>query len=62
MKTHDAPILLTYKQAAKLLNVSDRTVWSWVHEGLLAAVRIGRTVRIDRSDLEEFIQNAKGRS
>ena len=54
------PLLLTYLQAGKLLGVSDRTVWALVNEGKLKAVRFaGRTVRIDRRDLETFIEGHK---
>lgn len=55
-----ATILLTYGQAAELLGVSDRTVWSLVKKGELPAVRLaGRTVRIDRRDLDQFIADRK---
>jgi excisionase family DNA binding protein len=57
--TGDTPPLLTYKQAAKLLQVSDRTVFTLVKTGQLKAVRFGHTVRIDRRDLDDFIQQAK---
>ena len=57
--TTDAPTLLTYKQAAEILQVSDRTVWQLVKDGQLRAVRFGRTVRIDRQDLDAFIEAAK---
>ena len=54
------PLLLTYLQAGKLLGVSDRTVWTLVNEGKLKAVRFaGRTVRIDRRDLDTFIEGHK---
>ena len=77
--TDRTPLLLTYKQAGELLQVSDRTVFSLVKTGRLRAVRFGPvkrrkvrrkgremevehsgTVRIDRRDLEKFIQDAKG--
>jgi len=53
-------LLLTYKQAGELLQVTDRTVYQIVRECRLPAVRFGRTVRIDRRDLEQFIQQSKG--
>ncbi len=59
-QSQDNPMFLTYKQAGELLQVSDRTVWSLVDRGELPAVRFGRTVRIDRRDLDAFIQRAKG--
>ncbi len=54
----DTP-LLTYKETAELLQVSDRTVFTLVKTGQLKAVRFGQTVRIDSRDLEDFIQKAK---
>ena len=53
--------LLTYRDAAKLLHVTDRTVWQLVKDGALPAVRFRRTVRIDPADLQSFIDRAKGR-
>ena len=51
--------LLTYKQTAELLQVSERTVFTLVKENQLRAVRFGRTVRIDQDDLHAFIERAK---
>ena len=57
--TGNTRLLLTYKQAGELLQVSDRTVFTLVKTGQLRGVRFGHTVRIDRRDLEAFIQQAK---
>lgn len=51
--------LLTYRQAAKVLGVTERTVWTLVHDGELPVVRFGRSVRIDPADLREFIERGK---
>jgi excisionase family DNA binding protein len=51
--------LLTYRQAAKVLGVTERTVWTLVHDGALPVVRFGRNVRIDPVDLREFIERGK---
>ena len=51
--------LLTYRDAAKLLGVTDRTVWQLVKDGHLPAVRFGRSVRIDPADLRAFVERAK---
>jgi excisionase family DNA binding protein len=53
------PVLLTYRDAAKILKVTDRTVWGLVKARKLKAVRFDRTVRIDPRDLEAFIQARK---
>ena len=51
--------LLTYREAAKVLGVTPRTVWTLVQAGTLPAVRFGRSVRIDPTDLRRFIDRAK---
>jgi excisionase family DNA binding protein len=47
-------VLVTYQQAAKLTNMSVRTVRRHVAEGSLPCVRVGRLVRIRRADLEKL--------
>lgn len=39
----------TVKQAAKILQVAERTVWNWIESGKLRAVKIGKVVRIPAS-------------
>ncbi len=51
--------LLSYEQAAKLLGVTGRTVWTLVDRGDLPAVRFGHSVRIDPADLRAFIERSK---
>ena len=54
------PMLMTYRQAARVLQVSDRTVWSLINEHrVLPAVRVGSSVRIDRDDLLAYIDRQK---
>lgn len=48
--------LMTFESAAKLLGVSSRTVRRRVDVGALDAVRIGRAVRLRRSDVHAFIE------
>jgi excisionase family DNA binding protein len=44
--------MLTVDQASERLGVHESTVRRWVRKGELPAVRRGRTIRIDRADLE----------
>ena len=53
------PRVLTKSQAAKSLQVCERTITSLVLSGKLRAVRFGRNVRIDPADLEAFIAGTK---
>ncbi|MBN2180376.1 MAG: helix-turn-helix domain-containing protein [Sedimentisphaerales bacterium] len=53
--------LMTSKNAAKYLCISERKLWDMTKTGEIPAVRLGRAVRYDRSDLDDFIQRAKDR-
>ena len=48
--------LLTVKQAAEELGLSDRTVWAWVYAKKLGVVRLGRCVRIPQTSIDELIE------
>lgn len=52
--------LLTYRQAAEVLGVTERTVRTYVRAKALLSARFGRSVRIDPADLRTFIDAAKG--
>ena len=54
--------LLTAKEASRYLAVSERTLFKFTKQGAIPSVRIGRCVRYDLSDLEKFIEKAKGLS
>ena len=58
-RTIEIERLLNYEEAAKLLGVTSRTVWSLVNRGDLRAVRFGHSVRIDPADLRDFIEQSK---
>lgn len=51
--------LLTVSQVAERLNVSERNVRHQIFQKRLGIVKLGRLVRIDGRELEEFID--KGR-
>ena len=51
------PLLLTMEQAAELLGVAHRTIKRMVTERTLPGiVRLGRSVRISRPELEDWIR------
>lgn len=51
--------LLTPKEAAALLSISERTLWTLTNNGEIPAVRIGRSVRYDPADLAAWIEQQK---
>ncbi|NLW83658.1 MAG: helix-turn-helix domain-containing protein [Phycisphaerae bacterium] len=55
------PLLLSSRDAAKTLAISERTLYTLTQQGRIRAVRLGqRCVRFDVRDLEAFIQACKG--
>ena len=53
--------LLTVKEVAQELKVSERWITQQITNGTLPAVKFGKTYRIYRSDLDEFIKNRRTR-
>jgi excisionase family DNA binding protein len=51
--------LLTVKETAEMLRVSTVTVRRYIASGKLAAVRVGRNIRIRRDDAERVIEPSK---
>jgi excisionase family DNA binding protein len=50
------PLLLTPKEAAKALSISDRTLWALTDRGEIPVMRIGRSVRYDPRSLSRWIE------
>lgn len=51
--------LLKSKAAAEYLCISERTLWNLQKTQRITAVRMGRLIRFDPADLDEFIEKAK---
>lgn len=51
--------LVTTKQAAQILQLSERTVFNALKAGLLPSVKIGRSLRIRVADIDALIREAK---
>jgi len=48
--------LCNRRQLARYLNVTERTVAAWDLSGRIPAIRIGRTVRYDRTEVLRWLQ------
>jgi excisionase family DNA binding protein len=46
---------LTVAEVAQLLKLNQQTVRNWIDQGSLPALRVGRRVRIKRTDLERVL-------
>src|SRR5260221_2780687 len=45
---------LTVREVAKILNVSEKTVYRWIQQGSLPAQRVNDQYRLNRAELLEF--------
>lgn len=50
------PELVSVEQAAQILSVSVSTLYGWVWQRRIAFIKLGRALRFDVSDLQEFIR------
>ena len=52
----DEDEFLTVAEVAQTLKLNQQTVRNWIDQGSLPALRVGRRVRIRRSDFERLIE------
>ena len=53
------PILLSLKDAARALAVSDRSLWEWTKAGKVPHVRLGRRVLYSPDDLRRWVEGQR---
>jgi excisionase family DNA binding protein len=49
--------LLTVKEVAEILKVSNQTVYNWTSKGELIPIKVGGAVRIKEQELNRFIDD-----
>ena len=50
---------LTVAEVAEMLKLNQQTVRNWIDQGSLPALRVGRRVRIRRSDLDRLLEQGR---
>lgn len=63
MKTRVGPqtkLLLNLRDAAKLLSLSERTLWGLANTGAIPSFKIGRSRRFSIESLERWIETQEG--
>ncbi len=53
----DLPPIVTVPELAPYLKVARSTVWRWIYSGRIPSIRIGRTRRIKREDVEQCLKS-----
>ncbi len=51
--------LMRPDEAAKMLGISRGTLYNWVYQRRVPAVKMGRTLRFSRLELERYIRQHK---
>ena len=59
MTTRDSDGFLTPEQVAEILQIHVLTVYNYIRQGKLSAIRLGRNYRIKREDLNRMIENCR---
>lgn len=52
--------LLTRTEVQEILRVSQSKIYRLIREKRIPSIRVGKTYRIRRSDLEEYLETKKG--
>lgn len=55
-KDQEPPILITRREAARLMSVTERHLQRLEREGVFRVVRLGASVRYQRADIDEAIR------
>lgn len=55
------PMLLTPRQAARALSISERTLWQRTKDGVIPSIKVGHLVRYCPDDLRNWIRRASKR-
>lgn len=55
------PMLLTPRQAARALSISERTLWQRTKDGVIPSIKVGHLVRYCPDDLRDWIRRASKR-
>lgn len=55
-----ATLLLTVKETSRLLSISKNSVYALINDGTIPHVRLGRSVRVPRFGLEQWIAGQAG--
>ena len=53
------PDILTIPQVAKALGIGRKAAYALVNNNKLGAIRVGRTIKVPKFRLEEFIKTAR---
>lgn len=48
--------MLSVKEIAKKFGVHEQTVYRWIYNGKLKAIKVGGSLRVTKEQLKEFVE------
>ena len=51
--------LLSVQEASEILGVKVSTLYSWIHQGYVPHIKLGRLVKFSESDLSQWVEDKK---
>ena len=61
MECTPKPLALRAREAAKLLNICQKTLWFWTKSGIVPHVRVGRAVLYPVDQLQDWLRQQAAR-
>jgi excisionase family DNA binding protein len=59
IENESSKLLLTARETAKALSISERKLWNLTNENEIPAIRIGRSVRYAIEDIQVWIETKR---
>ena len=59
MKIENSKLLMTARETAEALSISERKLWNLTNENEIPAIRIGRSVRYAIEDIQLWIETKR---
>ena len=53
------PLLLTVEELASVLRIGRNPAYQLVRDGVIQSIRVGRSIRIPRNALVQFVENTQ---
>jgi excisionase family DNA binding protein len=52
-------LLIDIRELSKLLGISEKTLYAWVHQRKIPFIKIGGLLKFDSHDIQKWIQKKK---
>lgn len=53
--------LVDISEFSEKLNIKKKTIYDWVHKGLIPYIKLGRLVRFDPDDIDRWLKSKRSK-